>query len=50
VVPGFDAFDESDTLDPVEPCEPVVSAKATGNDTKPEPTPNAMANAPTRPM
>jgi hypothetical protein len=40
---------ESDELDPVEPAEPVVSADATGTDATAEPTPNATANAPTRP-
>jgi hypothetical protein len=40
---------ESAELDPVEPAEPVVSAKATGTDATAEPTPNATANAPTRP-
>jgi len=51
-----DADDESDDVDdddesdePVEPPEPVVSASATGTDTTAEPTPNATANAPTRP-
>ena len=40
--PGFD-----DELDPADPC---VSALATaGNAAMPTPTPNAMANAPTRP-
>jgi hypothetical protein len=40
---------ESDEFDPVEPAEPVVSANATGTDATAEPTPNATANAPTRP-
>jgi hypothetical protein len=40
---------ESAELDPVEPAEPVVSANATGTDATAEPTPNATANAPTRP-
>ena len=39
-----DADDE-----PVEPAEPVVSANATGTAAIAEPTPNATANAPTRP-
>jgi hypothetical protein len=42
-----EADDESD--DPVEPPDPVVSANATGTDAIAEPTPNATANAPTRP-
>jgi len=37
-------------FDPVEPAEPVVSASANGIDTTAEPTPNATARAPTRPM
>lgn len=44
---GTDA--ESEAFDPVEPAEPVVSAKATGTEPVAEPTPNATANAPTRP-
>jgi hypothetical protein len=40
---------ESAELDPAEPPEPVVSANATGTDATAEPTPNATANAPTRP-
>jgi hypothetical protein len=40
---------EYDELGPVEPAEPVVSANATGTDATAEPTPNATANAPTRP-
>ena len=36
-------------LDPAEPADPVVSANATGTDATAEPTPNATANAPTRP-
>jgi len=35
--------------EPVEPPEPVVSAKAIGTDATAAPTPNATANAPTRP-
>lgn len=35
--------------DPVDPPDPVVSANATGTDAIAEPTPNATANAPTRP-
>ena len=35
--------------EPVEPAEPVVSATATGTEAIAEPTPNATANAPTRP-
>ena len=42
-----EADDESE--DPVEPADPVVSANATGTDATAEPTPNATANAPTRP-
>ena len=48
-----DADDEPDpesaAPDPVDPAEPVVSANATGIATTAEPTPNATANAPTRP-
>ena len=40
---------ESDTAEPVDPAEPVVSAKAIGAAAIAEPTPNAMANKPTRP-
>jgi hypothetical protein len=40
---------ESEAFDPVDPAEPVVSANATGIDPIAEPTPNATANAPTRP-
>jgi hypothetical protein len=40
---------ESVELDPAEPADPVVSANATGTDATAEPTPNATANAPTRP-
>ena len=40
---------ESAELDPDDPAEPVVSANATGTDATAEPTPNATANAPTRP-
>ena len=42
-----DVSAESD--DPVEPPDPVVSASATGTATTADPTPNATANAPTRP-
>ncbi len=35
--------------DPAEPAEPEVSAAANGTDTTAAPTPNATANAPTRP-
>ena len=41
--------DESAAPEPAEPPEPVVSATATGTDATAEPTPNATANAPTRP-
>ena len=47
-----DADDEpeaSEPAEPVDPPEPVVSANATGTDATAEPTPNATANAPTRP-
>ena len=40
---------ESAALDPDDPPDPVVSANATGTDATAEPTPNATANAPTRP-
>lgn len=43
------ADEESEAFAPVEPAEPVVSAKAIGIDPIAEPTPNATANAPTRP-
>jgi hypothetical protein len=33
----------------LDPAEPVVSANAIGIDATAEPTPNATANAPTRP-
>ena len=42
-----EADDASD--EPAEPAEPAVSATATGTDASAEPTPNATANAPTRP-
>ena len=41
--------DEPSELEPVEPSEPVV-AKATGIDAIAAPIPNAIANAPTRPI
>jgi hypothetical protein len=45
-----DADEADDASDePAEPPEPVVSATATGTDATAEPTPNATANAPTRP-
>jgi len=40
---------ESDALEPDEPAEPVVSASAIGIAAVAQPTPNATANAPTRP-
>ncbi len=43
------ADEEPEAFPPVEPAEPVVSAKAIGIDPIAEPTPNATANAPTRP-
>jgi hypothetical protein len=46
LVEPADAVDEASALDP---AEPVVSAKATGIDATAEPTPRAMARAPTRP-
>jgi hypothetical protein len=42
--------DDADDASEVDPGEPVVSANATGTDATAEPTPNATANAPTRPM
>lgn len=42
-------MDAESVFDPDEPPEPVVSAKATGIAATAEPTPNATANAPTRP-
>lgn len=38
-----------DESEPVDPADPVVSANATGIAATAEPTPNAIANAPTRP-
>ncbi|MGV0991146.1 MAG: hypothetical protein ACOYB7_02730 [Mycobacterium sp.] len=46
--PAAEAEESAEPV-PVEPAEPVVSAKANGIAAKPEPTPKAMANAPTRP-
>jgi hypothetical protein len=46
---GDEPARESAVFEPVEPAEPVVSANATGIATTAEPTPNATANAPTRP-
>ncbi len=51
---GADDFvpdgEPAESEEPVDPDEPVVSANATGNDdANAEPTPNATANAPTRP-
>jgi len=46
---GAEPARESTVFEPVEPAEPVVSANATGIATNAEPTPNATANAPTRP-
>jgi len=43
------ADEESEAFASVEPADPVVSAKAIGIDPIAEPTPNATANAPTRP-
>jgi hypothetical protein len=47
---------DSDEADPdaaesaeLDPVDPVVSANATGTDATADPTPNATANAPTRP-
>jgi len=42
--------DESADLEPADPADPVVSANATGIDAIADPTPNATARAPTRPM
>jgi hypothetical protein len=44
------ADDESADLEPADPAEPEVSANAMGIDAIAEPTPNATARAPTRPM
>ncbi|HPX36891.1 MAG TPA: hypothetical protein PLE49_09335, partial [Mycobacterium sp.] len=41
--------DDDDEASVLEPAEPAVSAKATGIDATAEPTPRAMASAPTRP-
>ena len=38
-----------DAAEPVEPAEPPLSANAIGIDASAEPTPRAIANAPTRP-
>ncbi|MGB6888663.1 MAG: hypothetical protein WBD88_10875, partial [Mycobacterium sp.] len=38
-----------DAAEPVEPAEPLLSANAIGIDASAEPTPRAIANAPTRP-
>jgi hypothetical protein len=51
---GADTFDVPAELDdsllaPAEPAEPVVSAAAIGTEATADPTPNATANAPTRP-
>jgi hypothetical protein len=40
---------ESTDVDPFDPAEPVVSAKPIGAAAIAEPTPNAIANKPTRP-
>ena len=45
-----DADDEPEASEPAEPADPVVSASATGTGATAEPTPNATASAPTRPM
>jgi len=47
---GEAAASPSLAAEPVEPPEPLVSANAIGIDTTAEPTPRAIANAPTRPM
>jgi hypothetical protein len=44
-----DDDEESAEPDPLDPAEPVVSANAIGSEPRPEPTPRATANAPTRP-
>jgi hypothetical protein len=49
VDPDPDDVVDVESDDPVEPPDPVVSANATGTATTAEPTPNATANAPTRP-
>ena len=48
-VVDVESDDAAESEDPVEPPDPVVSANATGTATTAEPTPNATANAPTRP-
>lgn len=48
-VEAADTDGESAAADPVDPAEPAVSANANGTDAIAEPTPNATANAPTRP-
>ncbi|MGV1005194.1 MAG: hypothetical protein ACOYEV_10630 [Candidatus Nanopelagicales bacterium] len=49
LVVAADTDGESDAAEPVDPPEPVVSANAIGTAAIAEPTPNATANAPTRP-
>ncbi|CAN1569131.1 hypothetical protein MCEMIE22_03122 [Mycobacteriaceae bacterium] len=44
-----DDDEESAELDPLDPADPVVSANAIGSEPRPDPTPRATANAPTRP-
>ncbi len=41
---------DADEPEPLDPPEPVVSAKATGIAAAADPTPRAIASAPTRPM
>ena len=45
---GAEVVDD-DSVEPAEPPDPVVSANAAGTAAAAEPTPNATANAPTRP-
>ena len=49
LVAGADDEAVDESVEPAEPADPVVSANATGTDATAEPTPNATANAPTRP-
>lgn len=44
-----DVVEPAEELSALEPAEPVVSANAIGIDATADPTPRAMASAPTRP-
>jgi hypothetical protein len=49
LVEAADTDGEFTAAEPLDPAEPAVSANANGTDAIAEPTPNATANAPTRP-